>query len=333
MVGRAPAAPLCPCPRGRRPPLPTFVPPALATLATKAPAGTRYLHEIKFDGYRIQARVENGKVRLLTRTGLDWTDEFGTGIPAELHRFPIEPRFSTVKSSWDPAMARAISPLPSGRSFGGAERPFRLLRLRSSPPRRPRSDAPSPQGSQGLAGKTGGRNRGQGALQRPFRGRRRPLVLSHACRLSLEGVVSKLKNAPYHSGRTRDWIKSKCLERQVCGGWLRPLHHLAHRHRLACARGVRGRQAALSGTGPEPASPSGSAADLHKLLSSEKTEVSPFSGKLTADEARGVTFVQPLPRGGGGVRRLDRRRPPAPRRLPRPPGGQAGHRDRTGKSF
>ena len=52
------------------------MPPSLATLRTKAPSGAGWVHEIKFDGYRIQARLDRGKVRLLTRKGLDWTGKF-----------------------------------------------------------------------------------------------------------------------------------------------------------------------------------------------------------------------------------------------------------------
>ena len=55
-----------------------FVSPALATLTDKAPDGDNWVHEIKFDGYRIQARLERGKVKLLTRKGLDWTEKFPT---------------------------------------------------------------------------------------------------------------------------------------------------------------------------------------------------------------------------------------------------------------
>src|SRR5262245_10560306 len=57
-------------------PLPDFVPPSLATLRVTAPNGEGWVHEIKFDGYRIQARLDRGRVRLLTRKGLDWTDKF-----------------------------------------------------------------------------------------------------------------------------------------------------------------------------------------------------------------------------------------------------------------
>jgi bifunctional non-homologous end joining protein LigD len=56
--------------------LPAFIPPQLATLADKAPAGDEWVHQIKLDGYRTAARLEAGKVRMLTRSGLDWTARF-----------------------------------------------------------------------------------------------------------------------------------------------------------------------------------------------------------------------------------------------------------------
>ena len=55
---------------------PGFIPPQLATLVTQAPDGPGYLHEIKLDGYRMLGRVDSGEVRLLTRTGLDWTTKY-----------------------------------------------------------------------------------------------------------------------------------------------------------------------------------------------------------------------------------------------------------------
>ena len=57
-------------------PLPSFIPPELATLTDKAPAGGDWIHEIKLDGYRTAARLEAGKVRMLTRSSLDLTARF-----------------------------------------------------------------------------------------------------------------------------------------------------------------------------------------------------------------------------------------------------------------
>ena len=63
-------------PGARKGILPPFVEPCLATLAADAPVGGEWVHEIKFDGYRLQARIDGGKVKLLTRKGLDWTAKF-----------------------------------------------------------------------------------------------------------------------------------------------------------------------------------------------------------------------------------------------------------------
>jgi len=57
-------------------PLPSFVEPCLATLRSNVPAGERWVHEIKWDGYRLQVRIEAGAVTILTRRGHDWTDRF-----------------------------------------------------------------------------------------------------------------------------------------------------------------------------------------------------------------------------------------------------------------
>jgi ATP-dependent DNA ligase len=57
-------------------PLPAWIQPQLTQLAQEAPEGPEWLHEIKFDGYRMHARLDGGAVRLLTRTGLDWTHKY-----------------------------------------------------------------------------------------------------------------------------------------------------------------------------------------------------------------------------------------------------------------
>ena len=68
--------------------LPDFIPPELATLVDKAAVGDGWLHEIKLDGYRTAARVEDGKARMLTRSGLDWTARFRP-IAAALGALPV----------------------------------------------------------------------------------------------------------------------------------------------------------------------------------------------------------------------------------------------------
>jgi bifunctional non-homologous end joining protein LigD len=69
-------------PSRRDVPLPQFVPPQLSPPVEKPPSGPQWLHEIKLDGYRMAARIDNGRVQLLTRTGLDWTDKYPSAIGA-----------------------------------------------------------------------------------------------------------------------------------------------------------------------------------------------------------------------------------------------------------
>ena len=66
----------------RSSPLPAFVPPQLSLPVEKPPSGPQWLHEIKLDGYRMAARIDKGRVQLLTRTGLDWTDKYPSAIAA-----------------------------------------------------------------------------------------------------------------------------------------------------------------------------------------------------------------------------------------------------------
>src|SRR5690606_34499276 len=68
--------------------MPDFVAPQLATLKAQPPSGKGWLHEIKFDGYRLQARLDNGKLKLLTRSGLDWTGKFGSEVVDALAALP-----------------------------------------------------------------------------------------------------------------------------------------------------------------------------------------------------------------------------------------------------
>jgi ATP-dependent DNA ligase len=63
-------------------PLPRFVPPQLSQPVEKPPSGPQWLHEIKLDGFRMAARIDNGSAQLLTRTGLDWTEKYPSVIDA-----------------------------------------------------------------------------------------------------------------------------------------------------------------------------------------------------------------------------------------------------------
>src|SRR5579863_6749539 len=70
-------------------PLPDWIAPQLAQAVDAPPAGPGWAHEIKYDGYRLHARIDRGKVSLLTRTGLDWTQKY-PATAAALHVLPVK---------------------------------------------------------------------------------------------------------------------------------------------------------------------------------------------------------------------------------------------------
>lgn len=191
---------------------PGFIKPMLATLVEKAPAGKGWLHEIKFDGYRLQALIQDGKARLLTRTGLDWTEKFPT-IATALAALPLKTAILDGEAIVnDAAGASDFSLLQEALSDAdeGAIRfaLFDLLHLDG------RDLRPLPLVER------------KDALARLLAGVEAPLLYSehmeeqadvmirHACRLGLEGIVAKRASSPYRSGRSRDWLKLKCTGRQ-----------------------------------------------------------------------------------------------------------------------
>jgi len=68
---------------------PAWIEPQLSKLVEKAPAGDNWVHEIKFEGYRMAARIERGKVQLLTRSGLDWTEKY-PATAAAFAKLPVK---------------------------------------------------------------------------------------------------------------------------------------------------------------------------------------------------------------------------------------------------
>ena len=199
--------------------LPEFVPPALATLRDRAPDDPGWVHEIKFDGYRIQARLDHGKVKLLTRKGLDWTAKF-PDVAQAVARLPA--KTALIDGEIVVEDANGIS------SFSGLQAAlkarardqfiycvFDLLHLDG------RDLAPLPllerkAQLRRLVGSKAGTIR----YSEHFEGEG-PLVLAAACKMALEGIVSKRKYAPYRGGRSDAFAKIKCANAQelVVGGY------------------------------------------------------------------------------------------------------------------
>jgi bifunctional non-homologous end joining protein LigD len=201
-------------PAGSRENLPAFVAPCLATLADKPPDSGNWIHEIKFDGYRIQARLERGKVKLLTRRGLDWTDKFPT-IAQAVAQLPAQAALidgELVAEGKDGISSFSLlqEDLKNGRHDRMVFYAFDLLHLGGCDVRA----LPLTERKEALA-RLLARAR-KGAPLRLSRSLTEPgsVLFRQACKMGLEGIVSKRADAAYHSGRGGDWIKSKCSDRQ-----------------------------------------------------------------------------------------------------------------------
>jgi bifunctional non-homologous end joining protein LigD len=202
-----------PIPGARPAPLPDFIPPSLALLGVTAPDGADWLHEIKFDGYRMQARIDNGDVRLLTRKALDWTDKFAP-IAEALERLPLEQAVldGEIVSENDEGVAtfsQLQQDLKQGRSENFVYYVFDLLYRDGYD----LTAVPLETRKQALADLLEGSDLRQVRLSEHFT-ETGTTLLKHACKIGLEGIISKRRNAPYRSGRGGDWIKAKCSDRQ-----------------------------------------------------------------------------------------------------------------------
>jgi bifunctional non-homologous end joining protein LigD len=209
--------------KDRRPgdaPLPDFVPPSLATLHSTAPSGQGWAHEIKFDGYRMQARLDRGKVRLLTRKGLDWTEKF-PNVAAAVAKLPA--RTALIDGEIvveDKDGISSFSELQAALKQGDRERfiyyVFDLLHLDG----RDLMGLPMVERKAELARLLATAESEPIVYSEHFQGDGQA-VLRTAYQLRLEGIVSKRLDAPYRSGRSESFIKIKCSNAQelVIGGY------------------------------------------------------------------------------------------------------------------
>jgi bifunctional non-homologous end joining protein LigD len=200
--------------------LPKFVPPCLALLTENPPSNAGWVHEIKFDGYRIQARIDRGKVTLLTRKGLDWTKKF-SGIAQAVGRLDVAQALIDGEIVSETEDGRSsFSALQEDLKTGRADRlvyyVFDLLHLDG----RDLIRAPLIERKRALERLVGRLSRNGTIRFSEHFTEPGPKLLQHACRLGLEGIVSKRGDGRYRPGRHGDWLKSKCSQAQefvVCG--------------------------------------------------------------------------------------------------------------------
>jgi bifunctional non-homologous end joining protein LigD len=201
----------CALPGAKPTPYPGFIAPCDPTLRERAPEGSDWLHEIKIDGYRAQLHIHDGRVRVFSRSGYDWTEQFSQiGRAAEglsARELIIDGEATVVGKTGLPdfqALRRELAKKNTDRLIYMA---FDLLFLdghdlrglplieRKRALQEVLAKAPSKISYADFVELQDGET-----------------VFRHACELGMEGIVSKRRDAPYRSGRQETWIKLKCTK-------------------------------------------------------------------------------------------------------------------------
>lgn len=273
---------------------PTEFKPQLATLGTSVPTGDNWLHEMKFDGYRILAFFEQGKIRLVTRNGNDWTRRFPT-LAKALAQLPIQTAILdgevvSLDSNGRPDFQQLQNLLKRGDDkeivyyifdaphYGG----YSLLKTPLIERKELLAQVFKNLGDNSII-RYSDHIAGQGST-----------VLDNACQLGMEGIVSKQTQSGYSEARSSAWIKSKCTKRQefVIGGYTKPTGSRVGFGSLLLGYYDNGKliYSGRVGTGFNATS----LRQIHKDLKKIKTENSPFDRRLEPAQARGATWVEPF---------------------------------------
>jgi bifunctional non-homologous end joining protein LigD len=202
--------------------LPAWIKPQLTKLVEAPPNGPEWLHEIKFDGYRMHGRLDGDAVRLLTRTGLDWTGKY-PAIAAALSSLPARQAYLDGElCGIRPDGTTSFSMIQNASDTGNGKALvfflFDLLHLDGEAIRA----RPLQERKERLRALLSGRGSPLHFSDHQI-GRGRPFY-DQACALKVEGIVSKKVDAPYASGNRGLWLKIKCLNREefVVVGWTDP---------------------------------------------------------------------------------------------------------------
>jgi len=197
---------------------PPFEEPQLATLVDDVPPGDGWIHEYKYDGYRLLLAVGDGVATAWTRKGLDWSDKFKALVKAAA-RLPagclIDGEAVAIDEKGRPSFQLLQSTLKEQRGSNLVFYAFDLLIDRGEDIRK----LPNIQRKERLAALLKGVHPpilyGDHVIGRGEE------LFAEMCKMGGEGIVSKKASAPYRGTRTRDWLKIKCIQRQefVIVGW------------------------------------------------------------------------------------------------------------------
>jgi bifunctional non-homologous end joining protein LigD len=189
---------------------PGFIEPALATSVDKVPSGKRWVHEIKFDGYRVQVHLRDAAVKIFTRRGHDWTNRFRKIAADAWHvnaGSAIMDGEVVVPSADGTTDFSVLQNELKGRSKKIVLVAFDLLYLNGYDLRRLPLFERKAQLKKIIA-----ETDVQFSESFEVDGKE---IYEHACKTGLEGVVSKVRDCPYNSGRTNDWVKKTCAQRET----------------------------------------------------------------------------------------------------------------------
>jgi len=272
--------------------LPDFIPPQLASLHDKPPDSGNYVHEVKFDGYRIQARLETGEVKLLTRKGLDWTRKFQPVADA-VAKLGADSALIDGEIIVEENGISNFSALQDALKQGNSDRfiyyVFDLLHFDGTD----LTSLPLTERKVALTALLGRSDRnGIIRLSEHFE-TTGSQMLEHARNFHQEGIISKRRDAPYRSGRDDSWVKSKVGAAQefVIVGYKDAAHLKGAIGALILGYNEKGklRYAGRSGTGYTAEV----ARDLYKKLQPLRRDTPAF-GKVPEEErARKPRWVEP----------------------------------------
>lgn len=271
--------------------VPKKISPQLATLVDKPPSGKQWLHEIKFDGYRIIAIKSKGKTSLFSRNNKDWTSKFKS-IAEEVDKIPIENLIfdgeivvlDENKKSDFQALQNALKDNSQNKFYYYIFdliyydkynlTDLTLLKRKEYLKKVLNFSSKNLCYSDHIAGS--GKE-----------------IFEKSCELSLEGIVSKDSTSQYECKRTHTWLKSKCIKRQefVIGGYTNP--HGARNNFGALLLGTYNKRGELIyngnvGTGFT----SSSLSSLHKLLQKYHSSTNPFTTR--SPKIKEITWVKPV---------------------------------------
>lgn len=197
----------------RKSAMPDIVQPQLATLVDKAPMGDEWLHELKFDGYRMVVHLKPGSVRFISRNGKDWTEKFGN-LAKVLKTLPVKNAILDGEVVVVDKVGRSsFQRLQQSMGAGTATFVYQIFDVIYL-------DGYSLTRTPLLERKLvleklldGDKSKGQLRYSDHVVGNGEQFF-QQACGYGIEGIVSKLADAPYESTRTKSWLKVKCNQRQ-----------------------------------------------------------------------------------------------------------------------